>query len=212
MTNKEVYKIWAPEGKKWIDWVRPVPFINIGKYQINELIDYNLPSINYLNIDYSQMAIILDLDVVDSVKEGISLAKMGFIPIPIFNGTDEMNGSISTTNNRIVSHMLEYGATLLKEIDVKDINPVFLLDNNRLQRYRSSNSVFDNSWDIYHQDLPTYKYFLSSNINKILVRGNKINDDLGRILYNYQKHGIEIFISNGYDVNKVKVKKQKEKD
>ena len=31
MTNKECYRIWAPIGKKWTDWVRPVPFIAAEK-------------------------------------------------------------------------------------------------------------------------------------------------------------------------------------
>ena len=29
MTGKDIYKIWAKEGAKWVDWVRPVPFIGI---------------------------------------------------------------------------------------------------------------------------------------------------------------------------------------
>ena len=29
MTGREVYEIWAKEGAKWTDWVRPVPFIAI---------------------------------------------------------------------------------------------------------------------------------------------------------------------------------------
>ena len=29
MTNKEIYKLWAPVGKRWVDWVRPVPFVVI---------------------------------------------------------------------------------------------------------------------------------------------------------------------------------------
>lgn len=27
MTGKDVYKIWAPVGARWVDWVRPVPFV-----------------------------------------------------------------------------------------------------------------------------------------------------------------------------------------
>lgn len=30
-TNKEVYKIWAPENSIWSGWVRPVPFIGDRK-------------------------------------------------------------------------------------------------------------------------------------------------------------------------------------
>ena len=34
MTGKEVYKIYAPKGAKWVEWVRPVSFIAIDKYNI----------------------------------------------------------------------------------------------------------------------------------------------------------------------------------
>ena len=30
MVNKDIYKIWAPPQKKWVDWVRPVPFFAIS--------------------------------------------------------------------------------------------------------------------------------------------------------------------------------------
>ena len=38
MTGREIYKIWAPFRAKWVDWTRPVPFININ----NDFKIYNL--------------------------------------------------------------------------------------------------------------------------------------------------------------------------
>ena len=32
MRGKEIYKIYAPNGTKWIEWVRPVPFVAIDTY------------------------------------------------------------------------------------------------------------------------------------------------------------------------------------
>ena len=29
MTGIDIYKIWAPTEAKWVDWVRPVPFVGI---------------------------------------------------------------------------------------------------------------------------------------------------------------------------------------
>ena len=49
MTGREVYEIWAKEGAKWTDWVRPVPFIAIDdNAQIMEFYDLNIPDIFYL--------------------------------------------------------------------------------------------------------------------------------------------------------------------
>ena len=33
-------------------------------------------------------------------------------------------------------------------------------------------SIFDNSWDVYHQDLPTAEYFLNNGIKNIVVKPN----------------------------------------
>lgn len=210
MTNKEIYKIWAPDKKRWVDWVRPVPFINIDDSSSRkEFIDYRIPSINYLKEVLNDTALIIDIPGIDSIKEGIALAKLGYRPIPIFNGTDPPIGTISTTNNQIIKPLLIWGAFELKNIKLKnDAPPVFLLDQNRLNRYKINNGIFDNSWDIYDGDLPSPKYLLENGINKIIVRSNFQAKDLRKILYKWQKNNIKIFFTNGYEEPKeVKLKK-----
>ena len=32
MIGKEIYKIYAPNGTKWTEWIRPVPFVAIDTY------------------------------------------------------------------------------------------------------------------------------------------------------------------------------------
>ena len=210
MTNKEIYKIWAPDKKRWVDWVRPVPFINIDDSSSRkEFIDYRIPSINYLKEVLNDTALIIDIPGIDSIKEGIALAKLGYRPIPIFNGTDPPIGTISTTNNQIIKPLLIWGAFELKNIKLKnDAPPVFLLDQNRLNRYKINNGIFDNSWDIYDGDLPSPKYLLENGINKIIVRSNSQAKDLRKILYKWQKNNIKIFFTNGYEEPKeLKLKK-----
>ena len=209
MTNKEVYKIWAPYHKKWTNWVRPVPFIYLDE-SINEFIDYNISHINYLSKILDNTAIIIDINGIDSIKEGIELAKIGYRPIPIFNGTSS-NNALSTTNNKVIEPLLIWGALELKKIKLKDnALPVFLLDDNRLNRYKINRGIFDNSWDVYYQDLPSSKYFLNNNIDKILVRANKINKDLNKILYDYQKNNLKILFTNGFEpIKEIKIKKIK---
>ena len=120
MTNKEIYKIWAPDKKRWVDWVRPVPFINIDDSSSRkEFIDYRIPSINYLKEVLNDTALIIDIPGIDSIKEGIALARLGYRPIPIFNGTDPPIGTISTTNNQIIKPLLIWGAFELKNIKLK---------------------------------------------------------------------------------------------
>lgn len=215
MTGKEVYKIWAPTGKKWVDWVRPVPFIGIDiPKETYEFIDYSIPNINYLEGYLKDTAIIVDIQGINSIKEGIALAKLGYRPIPIFNGTNPPLGSKSTTNNTIIEPLLVWGAIELKNIKIEsDASPVFLLDRNRLDRYKLDRSIFDNSWDVYPQDLPSSEYLLENGIKKILVRGEMLQGDLSKILYKYQKRNIKIFFTNGYEKAKeIKIKRPKIKE
>ncbi len=215
MTRKDIYKIWAPYGKKWVDWVRPVPFINIDETkEFHDFINYHLPIINYSHYLNPDTAIIVDIPGTESIQEGISLAKLGYRPIPVFNGTNPQAGTITTTNNEFIEPLLIWGALELQNINIKDdAPPAFLLDTNRLNRYKSHISLFDNSWDIYHQDLPSPNYFLQNNITKIIVRSDKLQKDLGKILYKHQQNNIQILLTNGYENPKeIKIKKPKTKD
>lgn len=90
---------------------------------------------------------------------------------------------------------------------------LFLLDRNRLNRYKIDPSIFDNSWDIYPQDIPSPDYFLQNGITKIVVRGNQLSRDLKKVLYPYQKKNIKILFTNGYEeAREIKIKKIKEKE
>ena len=210
MTVKEIYQIWAPIGKKWVDWVRPVPFVEMNHYskQYNYS-DFSIPVISYLNEEMNHTALIVDLPGMESVKEGLALAHKGFRPIPIFNGTAEQENSRATSDNQSAAIALAFGTAELSKITIKeDANPAFLTDRNRLQRFKMNVSVFDNSWDVYPQDLPSAEYLLENDMKKVIVVGQNIARDLKKILYNYQKKGLDIYLTNRYEMpKKVKMKR-----
>ena len=217
MTVKELYKIWAPYGKKWVDWVRPVPFVELNHYnKMYNHSSFSIPIINYVDANCKNTAVIVDLPGMESVEEGIGLAKLGFRPIPIFNGTAEQNGARATVDNQSAGIALALAVNELVKIELKDdALPAFLTDRNRLQRYKMDVSVFDNSWDVYPQDLPTAEYLLNNDIKKLIVVGRDVAKDLKKILYDYQKKGIEIYHTNRYELpKKVRIRKPflKEKD
>ena len=215
MIGREIYKIWAPAEAKWVDWVRPVPFVKIDEqFEAYEVGNFIIPNIEYIKELDTNTALIIDLPGNESIKEGLAIAKIGFRPIPIYNGTDEQKGARATVDNHSIKTGLVKGASELKKIKIEeDAPPAFLLDSNRMNRYKMNISLFDNSWDIYDQDLPTAEYLLKNNINKIIIRGEKIQKDLRKILYKFQEKGIKILFTNGYEGSKVvKIKKIIEKD
>ncbi len=200
MTAKEIYQIWAPAGKKWVDWVRPVPFIAMNEcMKMYDFSDFTIPETDYIDNHYVGAALIVDMPGMESVKEGIALAKHGYRPVPIYNGTIEQPGARATVDNQSVAVGLAMGAAQLSQIDIKsDALPAFLVDSNRMNRFKMEDSLFDNSWDVYHQDLPSAEYFLESGIYKIIVIGETFSKDLKKILYEFQKKKIEIFWTKRY--------------
>lgn len=205
MTNKEIYKIWAPPNKKWVDWVRPVPFIPINdKIEIFHPSNFVLPCLEYLDKNDMTMAIIVDLSGHQSMEAGILLAQYGYRPIPIYNGTIEQKGARATTNNSSIVSALVWGASELSQITLGDnAPPAFLTDSNRMHRFKMEVGIFDNSWDVYHQDLPSEEYFIKNGISRILVISHKLSKDLKKIFSEYKHRKIQIFLSDGYDKPKL---------
>ena len=201
MTEKELFRIWAPIGKKWVDWVRPVPFVMMGEYSKSyNTTDAAIQSVDYIGEYDKDTAVIVDLPGDESVKEGISLAKAGFRPIPVFNGTIEQQGARATVDNQSVGIALMHGAKQLAELEIDDeASPAFLVDSNRLHRFKMDVTVFDNSWDVYPQDLPSADYMASNGIQKVIVVGEAVSKDLKKILLEYQKKKINIFLTNRYN-------------
>ena len=200
MTGIEIYKIYAPKGAKWIDWIRPVPFVAIDTYNRKPILDWKDRNIIFINKYEKDVALFIDLPGKESIEYGISLTKIGYRPIPLFNGTDEQKGSQATTDTYLVESALINGSEKLKNIILDNyVNPAFLLDSTRTNRYRANESIFDNSWDLYKQDIPTPKFFKDNGISKIIVVGNTIQRDLRKIFFEFQNYGIEFYLTDGYN-------------
>lgn len=194
MTNKDCYRIWAPTGKRWTDWVRPVPFIaareNVKGYHIGELM---VPDIDFIDDSWDKVAVVVDLPGDESIEMGLALARRGYRPIPIYNGTIEQEHARATVDNQTVGAALLCGAEILKDMEIEDeALPAFLIDKNRLNRFKLDAGVFDNSWDVYPQDLPTADYFLKNGIKKIIVISDSMSKDLKAIFGKFKKKNIQI--------------------
>lgn len=210
MSGKEIYKIWAPFNVDWSRWVRPVAFVDIDiEKELREYVDYDIPEIYYKDYLDNHTAVILDIDAEQSVKEGIGFAFLGYRPVPLFNGTTPNIGVESVMNNELVEPLLLWGALELKELEIKESAlPVFLLDKDRMTRVKRDVSIFDNSWDIYPQDMPSADYLLKHKINKVILQSDLRRNDICQILYKYQNKGIEIFFTDGYSEPKlIKIRK-----
>lgn len=199
MNGKEIYKIYAGDAAKWTNWIRPVPFVAIDTYDRKPITNWVDRKVMFIDEYQKDVAIFIDLPEQESIELGISLAKLGYRPIPVFNGTDAQAGAEATTDTYLVERALINGAEKLKNIHLNnDANPAFLLDSYRTNRYRANESIFDNSWDLYKQDIPTADYFKQNRITKIIVVSSDIQKDLKKIFLKFQENGIEFYITDGY--------------
>lgn len=199
MIGKEIYKIFAPADAKWVEWVRPVPFVAIDTYNRTPAIDWQDRKAIFIENYQSDTAIFIDLPGKEAIELSIDLAYKGYRPIPLFNGTDEQNGAQATTDTYLIESSLINGAKKLKDIHLKnDANPAFLLDYFRTNRYRAKESIFDNSWDLYKQDIPSAQYFKGNGINKIIIVSKEIQKDLKKIFFNFQYNDIKLYFTEGY--------------
>lgn len=210
MQGKEVYKIWAPYQARWTAWTRAVAFTEIDGFDADGYAQLDVPDhLEYVDMLEKNCAFFIDLPDYYAMEDALVLARLGWRPIPLYNGTDAQHGVMALCDNRDVTAALMRGSVLLKKIDIPlDAPPAFLLDTTRVQRYKMSVSVFDNSWDLYPQDVPSSAYLLNNGINKIVLRADKIEKDLKKIFFRYSQAGIEIYYTNGFDTPKaVKIRK-----
>ncbi len=213
MIGKEIYKIWAPKSK-WQGWVRPVLFVGLDMDNVkDEYFSRNLDEILYKEHINKETAFIIDLPGAESVKEGLSLAKLGVRPITIYNGPDEQLGATANVDNSPLELAVLWGADILKDISFdEDAPPAFLFDSTRMNLIRKDRTVYDNSWYVYEQDMPSAKYLLDNGIKRvILVSDNeKIRKDTNKLLYTYKTKGLEILHTDGFkEPVKAKIKKTK---
>lgn len=209
MTGREAFEIWAPAGALWVDWVRPVPFINPDSHGSSGLDGLDIPQLFYTEGLDETCAVFLDLPNYHAVEEGLALAALGRRPVPLYNGSSAQPGIKSLVDNSDIEAALLFGAEALKKLKLpEDAPPVFLLDDDRMQQFKMDVSLFDNSWDLYSQDIPTAGYFIKHGVSKIILRGERINKDLKSIFYDFQKKGMKIYFTNGYEKAKeVSIKK-----
>ena len=78
--------------------------------------------------------------------------------------------------------------------------------------FRKDRTVYDNSWYVYEQDMPSAKYLLDNGIKKVILVSDseKIRKDTNKLLYTYKTKGLEILHTDGFkEPVKAKIKKAK---
>ena len=198
MENKELYRIWAPiEGETWTRFAKPALFVNAYQTCGWNVHEADIPDdVSYLIDNYT--AIIVDMPGATGVEIGLGLAKIGYRPVPLYNGIHETNngGLYNIVDNTPIINALMIGANTLRFANISPkAPPAFLLDYNRSTQLQSTEGMYDNRWNVELDDMPSFTYMKEQGISKIIIWTEvRIQDDLITTINKYHEMGIDIMM------------------
>ncbi len=192
--NMEAYKVWAPDGVLWAQWAKPVLFMRPAAASLKLI---QIPEAGWISSLESDTMLIADLPGASGVTESLALARMGYRPVPLYNGVDGRTFSMIVKVGEIASALFD-GADILATYDISpDAPPVFMLDSNRMSGMGRQPGTYDNRWCVFPQDMPSAALLRNAGIRRVIVCSAGIQNDLSHILLRYQKEGIEICLCTG---------------
>ncbi len=199
--NIEVFKIWAPDPTLhvWSKWAKPALFMNV-KYVASSRPLQIEPAEWMSAVDYGT-AIIVDMPSVSSIEKSLALAKLGYRPVPLYNGVQGVKRTSMIVDVYDLANGLYAGAEELLDMPIPvDAPPVFMLDANRMKGIGKQPGKFDNRWSIFPQDMPSANFMHKKGIHSVIVRTETLQNDLTHILMRYQEKGIRIYVVNNNNV------------
>jgi len=200
MNGKDLFATWAPPlNERWTKFAKPALFVHI-KASSRYVKTLNTPHVpaDISQSNNNKTAIIVDLPGAVGVESGLALAKIGFMPVPLYNGIhEEKIGMLDqAVNNAPIVDALISGADTLRYLYLNnDSPPAFLLDSNRNAETINDSAIYDNRWSIELDDMPATAYMQSCGIQRIVVwTDGEVRKDLMPILESYRDTGLEIFV------------------
>ncbi|MCL1919988.1 MAG: hypothetical protein FWG50_02755 [Kiritimatiellaeota bacterium] len=206
--NIEAYKLWAPCGEQWTEWVKPVLFADMPQTVLGQS---DVPELKWIAQPDRSAAVIVDLPGKEGVLEGMALARLGYRPIPLYNGVcgawSGAGGPAAVPVYGIVDALCGFAGELPRLRLRADAPPAFLLDANRMKGARWTPGDYDNRWSVFPQDMPSAAYLQDKGLSRVIVRSDKVRDDLAHILRRYETQGLAILMSDGTGQKRITVPK-----
>ena len=195
--NLAAFKCWAPDGAAWTEWAKPVPFSDMPPVGSGAL---DLPAPAWITRADPATAVIVDLPGGRGVAEGLALAKIGYRPVPLYNGVSATGRTPMLVPTREVVDALSAGAAsiaLAGRALRPNAPPAFLLDANRMNDSGKRPGMYDNRWCVFPQDMPSASFLLGKGIKAVILRSDTARNDLKHVLQRYAERGIGIWLHDG---------------
>ena len=190
------YRIWAPDDALWTQWAKPVLFAHPPQSDPWPL---TLPEVSWAPRPDGYTAVITDQPGASGVLEGLSLAPLGYRPVPLYNGVPAPNNQAASVNVSGIISVLYNGAAQLSDAALPtDAPPAFLLDANRMNGQAKQPGRYDNRWCVFPQDMPSADFMIHQGIGQVFVHADSIPNDFTHLLRRYQEKGKRILHFRDY--------------
>jgi len=137
------------------------------------------------------VALIIDLPGIQSIRVGAWLTVHGFQPVPLYNGIPDPLGVVELSS--LMETLTDAAATLAEPPD--DAPPAFMLDSLRMgPGARLTPGKFDNRSICFASDLPSPKALWDAGIRRAVLVRNGLSApaaDLAPILFTWKERNIQ---------------------
>jgi hypothetical protein len=198
MDGSQLFEVWAPAESVWSRWAKPALFAAqpVPAASMEALPPAVPPPFEPPPVD-SWTAFVVDLHGPRSVEIGLSLARAGWRPVPLFNTADHPAAIVPVSP--ILQKLREGEAEMRSLVLPPDAPPAFLLDAQRLNPSTAATpGKFDNRWAVFPQDFPSANFLLSRGIQRVvLLQSDSLQDkprlDLAHVLLRWREAGLELY-------------------
>jgi hypothetical protein len=207
MDGSQLFEAWAPQESIWSRWAKPAPFAGAAPV----LSAQPLPEMPVYEADpgpepFDQppldtwTAFLVDLPGERSVDAGLTLGRVGYRPVPLFNTAYHPFAIVPVEP---ILRRLRDGASELRSLAIPaNAPPAFLLDSKRLDPSApAAPGKFDNRWVVFPQDFPSASFLLAQGIRRVVVLQEealqgKPRLDLAHVLERWRQAGVELYVQD----------------
>jgi hypothetical protein len=194
--RQALFETWAPPGAAWSAWAKPVLFAHLPR-PLPQVEAPPAPDLAGLPPGGAGDALVVELPGVRSVFLGVQLARLGYRPVPLFNGCPpplpegppgarEAAVDVESILAALARAAPDLAAVLLPAA----APPAFLLDADRRRPPPGlGSSYFDNRSYFYSTDVPGAATLVAHGVRRVIVvtaGGEKLQADLLDVLREWE--------------------------
>lgn len=186
---------WLVEGNPWSDWAKPVAFTT-GRDDLGPEPEPTAapPPAPWLSALPRSAALVLDLPGPLAAELAPTLARAGWLPVPLYNGCPEPHGAQPLVATAAIRRALVAAASAIaRSRPSTQAPPAFLLDFLRVHPVIPRRpGAYDNRWQVQEQDLPSGNVLRRGGIDEVVLIAPGVAGDLAHPLFAWQKAGVRL--------------------